>query len=183
MAGSGRQFDASWGVSSVKHVLAAGLAAAVVLGSVGAALAHGKVGLWSITVTMKSSAMPDIAKMSPQAQAQLRQMGLFNGKGTQVTGQHCMTAAEVAVNDFSAAQRKDKTCKIVSQKISGGAMEADMVCSGDLKGKGHMKFVFDSDTHYFGQMTMTGMHGSQPVNNNETFEGHWVKADCAGVKT
>ena len=117
------------------------------------------------------------------AQAQLRGMGLFNGKGMQITGQHCMTAAEVAVNDFSAAQLKDKTCKIVSQKVSGGSMEADLVCSGNLDGKGHMKFVFDSDTHYTGQMTMSGIHEGKPLTSEESFEGHWVKADCGGIKT
>jgi hypothetical protein len=87
------------------------------------------------------------------------------------------------VNDFSAAQRKDKTCKIVSQKISGGSMEADLVCSGDLNGKGHMKFVFDSDTHYTGKMSMTGVHNGKALSSEETFDGHWVKADCAGVKS
>ena len=147
---------------STKYIAAAALASVFVLGAGGAALAHGKVGLWSVTLTVKSTSIP---------------------QGMHVTGQHCMTAAEVAVNDFSAAQRKDKTCKIVSQKISGGSMEANLVCSGDLNGKGYMKFVFDSDTHYSGKMSMTGVHAGKPLSSEETFDGHWIKADCAGVKT
>jgi Protein of unknown function (DUF3617) len=170
-------------MSGNNRLATACLASVLLFGLDNSTFAHGKVGLWTITVTMKSSAMPDYSKMSPQAQAQLRRMGLFNGKGMQVTGQHCMTAAEVAINDFSAAQRKDKTCKIVSQKISGGSMEADLVCSGKLDGKGHMKFVFDSDTHYSGQMTMSGMHEGKPMTSEESFEGHWIKGDCGGVKT
>jgi len=166
-----------------KRLLVAGLSTSLVLSSAGTALAHGKVGLWDITVMIQSSAMPDISKMSPEAQAQLRRMGMFNGKGMTVTGQHCMTASEVAINDFSAAERKDKTCKIVSQNVSGGTMEAEMTCDGDLKGTGHMKFVFDSDTHYTGQMTMAGTHEGKPITNHETFEGRWIKADCGGVKT
>ncbi len=147
---------------SKKRIIAAAIVSAIALGAGGAAVAHGKVGLWSITLTMKSTAIP---------------------QGMHVTGQHCMTAAEVAVNDFSAAQRKDKTCKIVSQKITGGSMEADLVCSGDLNGKGHMKFVFDSDTHYTGKMSMTGVHNGKVLSSEETFDGHWVKVDCAGVKS
>ncbi len=60
-------------------------------------------------------------------------------------------------------------------------MSADMTCSGNFKGTGHMQFTFDSPNHYSGQMTMNGMSDGQPMKQQQSFEGKWVSADCGSV--
>ncbi len=157
------------------------LCAAAFLVFSGAALAHGKAGLWNVSVTAKTSV--DTSHMSPKVQAQLRAMGLLDGKGMTISDQHCMTAAEVARTDFVPSDNADRSCKIVGQKNTSNSMSADMVCSGDFNGKGHMQFTFDGDTHYIGHMTMTGTRAGKVSNTDMTFEGRWLKPDCGKVKT
>jgi hypothetical protein len=157
------------------------LCAAALLVFSGAALAHGKVGLWNVSVTMK--VLIDTSHMSPKAQDQLRAMGLLSGKGMTVSDQHCMSAAEVAQTEFRPSGNTDRSCKVVNQKNTGNSMSGDMVCTGEFSGKGHMQFTFEGDTHYSGHMTMTGTRGGKPSNTDMTFDGRWIKADCGKVKT
>ena len=75
----------------------AGLSAVIVAGR---ALAdHGKVGLWSVTVTMNGDLMniPDLSKLPPDALARMKAMGI-SASGNTVTMQHCMSAADVAAD-------------------------------------------------------------------------------------
>ena len=143
---------------------------------------HGKVGLWDVSVTVKMSGM-DTSKLNPKAIAQLKAMGMLGDKGMTVNDQHCMTAAEVASNLFNPKTGQEHDCKAVNQKMNGRSVSSDLVCSGQTNATGHMDFIFDSDTHYSGHMTMKGTRNGRPTNEDLTFEGHWVKADCGGVKS
>jgi Protein of unknown function (DUF3617) len=145
-----------------------------------AAQGHGKVGLWNVSVTAKT--LIDTSRMSPKVQAQLRAMGLLGGKGMTISDQHCMTAAEVARNDFEPSDA-NHGCKIVGEKNTSTSMSADMICTGDFTGKGHMQFTFDGETHYTGHMTMTGTRAGKTANTDMTFEGRWLKTDCGKVKS
>lgn len=159
-----------------KNFLIAMAAGAALIGATGVALAsHGKVGQWTVTITMGGGEkFPDVSKMPPEAQARMKAMGMTSN-GDSMTIQHCMTADEVA-NDTLTTQ--DKTCKLSNQKVSGHTMSADMTCSGQISGTGHFTVTYDSDSHYTGEMIVNGTSGGQPVHHDQKFDGRWVSATC-----
>lgn len=165
-----------------KQVVIGGIAAFGLVGVAGVALAsHGKAGLWDVTITMGGNAakMPDISKLPPEAQARMKAMGMsMNGNTMNV--QHCMTAQEVAV-DKPPTDTHNKDCTVTNSKITGHTMSADMTCHGDFSGTGHMQFTYDSDTHYSGEVSMTGTAAGHPTTQDNKFEGKWVSADCGAV--
>jgi hypothetical protein len=166
-----------------KQVLFAGVAAVVLIAAGGAAFAsHGKAGLWDIQTTMNMGGMemPDMSKLPPEAQAQMRKMGV-QMKGNTISSQHCMTADDVAQDKLPSVQH-NKNCSMEHTTASGGAVSADMVCTGeDMQGTGHLSVAYDGDSHYTGKMTMTGNAHGHPLNVTYSFEGKWVSADCGGV--
>lgn len=173
----------------MKRVLYVGAVAAGVLALPIAAFAsHGKAGLWDVTVTMSMGGaamqMPDLSKLPPDQRAMVEAQMKKNGvsmNGNTVSSQHCMTAAEVAT-DKPPTMGHMKDCTVQNMKFAGGAMTADTVCSGaDMTGNGHMSVSYSDDSHYSGKMTFNGTSHGHPVNMTNTFEGHWVSADCGGV--
>ena len=136
--------------------LLGGIAAAALIAMTGSALAdHGKAGLWSVTT---KASMPGMAAHT-------------------FSSQQCMTEAEVK-SDALPQRSENKQCKMTNQKVSGNNFSADMVCTGDAKGTGHMSVTYDGNTHYKGQMTMAMNTGGKAMNMSNTFEGKWVSADC-----
>jgi hypothetical protein len=159
-----------------KNIVIAAVLGAALAGTTGAALAsHGKVGEWAITVTMGGGEkFPDMSKMPADAQARMKAMGMTSN-GSSMSIRHCMTAEEVA-HDVLTTQ--DKTCKLSNQKVTGHTMSADMACSGQVNGTGHFTVTYDSDTHYTGEMIITGTADGQPVHHDQMFDGRWVSATC-----
>jgi hypothetical protein len=165
-----------------KRVWMAG-AGVVALGlAVPAIASHGKVGLWNVTVTVQMAgmpAMPDMSKLPPEAQAAMRAHGVtMNGHTINTT--HCMTAEEVN-QDTPPDMSRNKDCRMTNVRMGGQSMSADMVCTGEMQGTGHVDISFDSPEHYSGKSTMTGTLEGRPVNNVTTFDGRWVSADCKGA--
>jgi hypothetical protein len=168
----------------MKRVLHFGvIAAGVIALPFAASASHGKAGLWNITTTMDMSGtpgMPDMSKLPPEAQAQMKKMGV-QMNGNSITTQHCMTAAEVA-QDRPPQMGHMKDCTMQNMSFGGGAMKADMVCSTpDMTGKGHISVAYSGDSSYSGKMSFTGTAQGHPMNMTNTFEGHWLSADCGGV--
>ena len=165
-----------------KLMVSCGVFAALAFMTSAALAGHGKVGLWSMTVTMSGqSGMPDMSKMPPEVQARMRAMGM-SSNGNMMTVQHCMTAAEVSADVPHMDQRSEKSCKLSNMKTTGHMMTGDMVCSGAFTGTGHMQYTFDGDTHYMGEVAMDGTtEGGRPIHNDEKIEGRWISADCRGV--
>jgi hypothetical protein len=168
----------------MKRVLYFGvIAAGLIALPISAFASHGKVGLWDVTTTMNMSGMPqmpDMSKLPPEAQAQMRKMGV-QMNGNTITTQHCMTAAEVA-QDKPPAMGRMKDCTMQNMTVGGGMMHADMVCSSpQMNGKGHISVAYSGATHYSGSMTFAGTAQGHPLNMTNTFEGHWLSADCGGV--
>lgn len=159
-----------------KKIVIAMMAGAALLGATSVALAsHGKVGQWSVTVTMGGGEkFPDMSKMPADTKARMQAMGMTSN-GNSMSIQHCMTAEEVA-NDTLTTQ--DKTCKLSNQKVTGHTMSADMTCSGQVNGTGHFSVTYDSDTHYTGEMIVNGTSNGQPVHHDQKFDGRWVSAIC-----
>jgi hypothetical protein len=143
--------------------------------------AHGKAGLWESTVTMNMAGMPQMPQMSPEQMAQMNAMGVHMPTAHTVTTQHCMTPQEVA-QDTPPTPRSAKECAVSQVKITGHTYSADMTCSGEMEGQGHVSVTYDSDEHYAGTWTFNGAAHGHPVNMTNTFEGKWLSADCGGVK-
>lgn len=120
---------------------------------------HGKQGLWQVTTTLS---MPTMPNMAPQTNTTTR----------------CMTAEEVASDGPSKPESPDCQISNVSINPSAHSYSADMVCSGQTSGHGHLQTTYDSDAHYSGTMSFTMANGTSVQNN---FEGKWMTADCAGA--
>lgn len=141
--------------------------------------AHGKVGLWEITITNNSGqmvGMPDMSKMPPAVRAQMQAHGVKAMGGGTMSVRHCMTADEVN-NDRPPMTHRGE-CKATNIKISGQSFSADVVCSGKMNGKGHIQIAYTSPEHYTGSETMTMTIDGQPVQHDMTMEGKWVSAVC-----
>lgn len=166
-----------------RHALKAaiiGLAAVMVTGT--AFASHGRAGLWSVTVIMGGAApaMPDLSKLPPEAAARMKAMGM-SMNGNSITTQHCMTAEEVATDTPHLDATANEGCTMSNVVHQGNSMTADMSCHGNFKGSGHMQFNYDSDTHYSGELIMTGSVNGQPMNRDQKFDGNWVSRDCKGI--
>ena len=74
------------------------------------------------------------------------------------------------------AATQSKSCAMSNVSYKSGAMSADMTCTGAFTG--HMQFVWDSDEHYTGEMSMTGTSGGRSVTRSQKFEGRWLSAQC-----
>lgn len=141
---------------------------------------HGKVGLWNVTITtnMGGAAMPDLSHLPPEALAAMRAHGVtMNGNTMSV--QHCMTQEEVNADRPNMGNMK--TCQMSNVVSSNSRFSADVVCTGNMAGKGHVDFTFDSADHYTGKTTLVGTMEGHPVNTSTAMEGRWVSADCKGV--
>lgn len=163
-----------------KKMIVAAVAIVGLAGATGAALAnHGKAGLWSVNMTIAGQ---DTSKMPPNVLDRMKAMGMMpNGSGG-FTVQHCMTAAEVADDSKMMDTSNNKNCSVTNRQISGHTMTADLVCKGQMTGSGHVSVNYDSDTHYTGQLTMSGKTADgTPIAQDQKFEGHWVSATCGSV--
>ncbi len=130
----------------------AALAACVLLVPAAALAAHGKVGLWSATTTVS------MAGMAPQTHA----------------ATFCMTAADV---NTDAPRADNPDCTYSNVHVTGGTIEADMVCHGQINATGHIQSVYDSDTHYTAHISIK----TDQMTMINSVDGKWLKADCAGA--
>jgi len=139
---------------------------AAILGAVGvlvvsgpAFAAHGKAGLWDLSVTVSAPGMDH-----PQV----------------VSNQHCMTAGEVASPGLSAPSQSG--CSMQNAQTEGTTLSGDLVCTGEHKGSGHMTVTYDSPEHYSGTMTFTSTaDDGTSVAVSQKMEGRWVSASCGNV--
>jgi hypothetical protein len=157
-------------------VLVLGIAAAV---PVGAVAAHGKAGLWEITTRMN---MPNMmANIPPDQLARMQAMGVHMPNGQTMTTQHCMTAEEAAM-DKPPPIRSAQGCAVSNSTHDAHTYTADMVCSGEMDGHGHVSVTYDSDEHYSGNYSFSGSAHGHPANMTTSFEGRWISADCGAAK-
>ena len=159
----------------------AAIGAALTLAVCPAAMAgHGKVGTWEVTMKMGGDgmpAMPDMSKMPPEAQARMKAHGVTMNGGGGMTSRFCMTQEQV--NGDKPPMTHRDNCKTENVKTSGNTFSADVICTGQMKSKGHMEFTFSSPEHYSGHMTNTvTMEGGQQMNHDMTMDAHWVSATC-----
>jgi uncharacterized protein DUF3617 len=165
-----------------KKIVLAGAGLALVLAPLAALAAHGKAGLWQITITTEgqNAQMPNMSNLPPEVQARMKAMGVQMG-GNQITVQQCRTPEEIA-RDVPPAGTHNKDCAMSNVSYTGGSMTADMVCSGNFSGTGHVHFVWDSDEHYAGEISMTGKMNDEQVTHTQKIEGRWLSAQCTAAQ-
>lgn len=146
-----------------------------------AALAsHGRVGLWKITATMHMAGF-QMPHLSREEMAQMKAMGVHIPTSHTFAVEHCMSAAEVNANAPPAYERPQSGCTTTNVKVMGQTMTADMVCKGEMKGRGHVRVTYDSPEHYAGKASFKGTMEGRPIDATNTFEGKWVSADCGNI--
>ncbi len=169
---------------SKRYFVLSGLAViAIATVPVTAIAGHGKAGLWSVTTNMSGGPQMQMPQLTPEQMQQMQAMGVHmpqTGPHGGMTTQYCMTQDEV--NTDGPPPQVMKHCKMENMKITGHSMAADMVCTGEMQGRGHMSVTYDGAEHYFGKMAFAGSAGGQTQNVTDTFDGHWISADCGSVK-
>lgn len=163
-----------------KNMVVAAVAALALAGASGVAFAsHGKAGLWSVNMSIAGQ---DTSKMPPNVLDRMKSMGMMPNSNGGFTVQHCMTAAEVADDSKMMDTSSNKDCEVANRRVTGHAMTADLICKGQMTGTGHVSVNYDSDTHYTGEMSISGKTADgTPISQEQRFEGHWVSASCGSV--
>ena len=157
------------------------IALAVVL-TPSALAAHGKAGLWQLTIQTNSGAMagmPDMSKLPPQVQAQMRAHGTSMG-GNTMTSKYCMTAAQVASDQ--PAFRQASNCKSENARMSGNTFSADVVCTGAMKSRGHTEITYTSPEHYSGTQTTDVFMEGRAIHTTMNMDARWLSPNCGKVR-
>ncbi len=144
--------------------------------------AHGKAGLWQVTVTIGGAnmQMPDMSKLPPDVQARMRAAGVGMG-GNSITAQHCMSAQEFAMGKLPTSQSHSKSCATTNVSYTGNHMSADMTCTGNVIGSGHIESDWDSDEHFSAVVRMTGTHDGRTITSEEKIEGRFLSPECGAA--
>lgn len=145
---------------------------------------HGKPGLWEVSTKMNFSGA-SAPKIPPEQLAQMKQMGIkIPGlSGDPIVVKQCISKEQAERDEPPRTQNDKSGCEMQNAKRDGRTFTADMVCTGDMKGKGTMKVTNESSESYTGSMTFKGtqVRGGDVEMTNE-FSGKWLGADCGDIK-
>ena len=138
--------------------------------------AHGKVGTWEATIQSTGmAAMPDMSKLPPAVQAQMKARGVHMNAGGMTT-KFCMTPEQVK-NDKPDLSHHG-ACEAQNMKMTGNSFRADMACKGEVKMKGHVEITFDTPEHYRGHTVMTMLVDGRPTTRESNMEARWLSPTC-----
>ena len=144
-------------------------------GSDSAALAaHGKAGLWNVSTTLNDA-------LSPAAMAQLQKMGATMESRNTIRTQMCMTQAQVDSDTPLHMDKNNAGCTTRVTSMTATGMTSDMVCTGTIKGTGHIAVAYQGAEHYTGTYSFTQTGNDKP-DTSYNLKGDWVKADCGAVQ-
>lgn len=139
----------------------------------------GKAGLWQMTMKDKAK-MAAFANMPAQMRAEFAKQGMSMGPNGFVT-KFCMTPDDVAKNQPNLGD-DDGNCKTVNVKFSGKKYSADIVCTGENRGKGHTELTIESETHYFGTQKMDILEDGEMTHQDATMDARWLGPNCGAIK-
>lgn len=144
---------------------------------VSALAGHVRAGLWEQTFHLH---MPMTAMMTPEQMARMQAMGVQVPTDRTTTHRYCVSAADAA-NDKPPPVH-DKNCTMSNLVYTARNFTADMTCTGEMQGQGHISVTFDGDQHYTGSyMFNASLHG-RPMDVSNSFEATWISADCGTEK-
>jgi len=153
-------------------------AAALLLLSSGAALAgHGRAGLWNTSTVMNMAAL-----MPPDMLAKMKKMGRSPPTAQTIAAPLCITQAEADADRPPQMGKNDIGCDSHVTRQTAFSTASDMVCTGRLKGTGHIEVTYTGAEHYAGSYAFHGSVEGRPFNLATKFTGDWVKANCGSVK-
>jgi Protein of unknown function (DUF3617) len=145
-----------------------------------------KPGLWEMTI--RSDAMKNMPKMSPEQMEQMEQMRRMGINMPQMQGNGMVTkvciSKEMAESDeLPAMAQKEAGCQVRNMQRNAGGYSMDIVCDGSgMKGEGKAKGSFSGDSSFASTYDFKGtMHG-QPVDQHHETSGKWLSADCGNIK-
>lgn len=149
------------------------------------ALAAGqmKPGLWEMTI--KSDAMKNMPKMSPEQIRQMRQMGMDVPEMREggMVSKVCISREMAERDEPVGAEMNEMGCQTKNVQKTAGGYSMDYVCNGkEMKGEGRVKGAYSGSEKFTSTSDFKGtMHG-QPVNQHQETSGKWLSADCGSVK-
>ncbi len=142
-----------------------------------------KPGLWEMT--MKSDAMKNMPKISPEQLEQMRKMGINvpQMRDGGIVTQVCVTKQMADSDRLPGMQDNETGCESKNMQRNGNSYSVDIVCNGAaMKGAGKAQGSFSGDDSFTSTYDFKGtMHG-QPVSQHHEGSGKWLGADCGSVK-
>jgi hypothetical protein len=142
-----------------------------------------KPGLWE--VTLQSSAMKNIPKISPEQVEQMRKMGVDMAQlqSGAIVNKICITKDMAERETLPQMNHKDSGCEMKNQKRTSDGYTMDLICDGaQMKGKGMSKTVFASDQSFSTTSEFKGTMQGMPVNDRTDTSGKWLSTDCGSVR-
>lgn len=142
-----------------------------------------KPGLWE--VTLQSSSMKNIPKISPEQIEQMRKMGVDMAQlqTGAIVNKICITKDMAESDNLPQMNHKDSGCEMKNQKRTSDGYTMDLICDGaQMKGKGISKTVFASDQSFSTTSEFKGTMQGVPVNDRTDTSGKWLSADCGSVR-
>lgn len=165
----------------LKHVICI-TALTNVLASPAFAATNMAPGLWEVTT---ESALAKNMPTLPATQIeQMRKLGVDLSKlqsGT-IVNKVCITPEMAAKNEIPKMNQKETGCEIKNQQQHGNTYTMDMVCDGQMKGKGVSTIVFSSSKSFSSRTQFNGNMNGLPINDDANSSGKWISADCGSVK-
>lgn len=142
-----------------------------------------KPGLWEMT--LKSDAMKNMPKMSPEQIEKMRQMGLSipqMQEGGMVT-KVCISKEMAEREGAPQMDRQEAGCQTKNYQRSGSSYSLNIVCDGPhLKGEGVVKGAFSGNQAFNSTYDFKGSAQGRPVDQHHESSGKWLSADCGNVK-
>ena len=159
------------------------LACSMLFSSAAAMAGSIKPGLWEMNV--KSNAMQNMPKMSPEQMEKMKQMGISVPQmqdGGMIV-KMCMTKEMVEHDQPPQMNQNQSGCQVKNYKRNGGTFSADMVCDGpNMQGVGTMKGEYSSSESFSNTYDFKGTAHGRPVNHHQEAAGKWLAANCGDVK-
>lgn len=153
----------------------------ILCGSVLIVWAQGrKPGLWEMTSTFTWQQSPFPAGMTPPGGGN----SPFGG-GPRTT-QVCLTQEIIDKYGAPVPQTRRGNCSLTNVNKTDHSMNAEMVCTGFMSGKGTVQSTWDDPDHAKGKVHFMGSiqsgQGSKPIEWTSETTSVYKNADCGDVK-
>ncbi|WP_382232711.1 DUF3617 domain-containing protein [Herminiimonas aquatilis] len=140
-------------------------------------------GLWEMT--LQSSSMKNVPKISPEQIEKMRKMGVDMSQlqGGAIVNRICITKEMAARESLPQMNHKESGCEMKNQQRTSDGYTMGMVCDGaQMKGKGTVRTVLASDRSFSTTSEFKGTMQGVQVNDRTDTSGKWLSADCGSVR-
>jgi hypothetical protein len=143
-----------------------------------------KLGLWEATVNSEMAGMPaiDTSNMTPDQKARIEAMMKGRGGAQATTTRQCMTKEKLDKQLFEARDSQDASCKRTVVSRTSSLVEMKLVCTGDRKMTGDIRFEAVSRENVKGNVQMVTGDPAHPMNMKVNMNLKWLSDSCGDVK-